>query len=66
VQRRQYLLPHSAFPWIVPADEPAIDEAFLSLPTQLRMKDKTPASLTPAVVSFWPFFQTSKQSIPLS
>jgi hypothetical protein len=47
-------------------DEAANDEALGSLPTQLKMKDKTPVSLTPAVVSFSPFFQTSKQSIPLS
>jgi hypothetical protein len=53
-------------PGIVPADEAAIDEVFGSLPTQLSINDKTPVSLTPAVVSFSPFFQTSKQSIPLS
>ena len=51
---------------IIAADEAAIDEAFGSLPAQLKMTDKTPVSLTPAVVSFWSFFQTSKQSIGTS
>jgi hypothetical protein len=44
-------------------DEAAIDEAFGSFPAQLKMTDRTPVLLTPAVVSFSPFLQTSKQSI---
>jgi hypothetical protein len=50
-------------PGIIPADAAAIEEASGSLPTQVRIKDKTPVSLKPAVTSFSSFLQTSKQSM---